>query len=95
MTLAPPKDTDFPFFKKEVKKKEPVSTYYKDHLHVFTVSFIVRPDNKMQYQDVHEHSYAGAAEFVRTHSKNHEVKGIAYKEYWGPSGLVNGEKKFP
>ena len=53
------------------------------------------PDNKMQYQDVHEHTYAGAAEFVRTHSKQHEVKGIAYKEYWGPSGLVNGEKKFP
>ena len=56
-------------------------SHYKDDLHVFTVSFIVRPDNKMQYQDVHEHTYAGAAEFVRTHSKQHEVKGIAYKEY--------------
>ena len=70
-------------------------SHYKDDLHVFTVSFIVLPDTKMQYQDVHEHTYGGAGEFIRTLSKQLQVKSIAYKEYWGPSGLINGERKFP
>lgn len=92
--LVAPKDTDFPFFenKKEVRKEEPVSTYWKDHIHVFTVGYVVRPSTKMEYQDVHEHTYGGAGEFVRSHSKDHDVRSIAYKEYWGPSGLKNGKE---
>ena len=92
MILSPPKQTDFPFFnnKKKEEVEEVSNGNYLDTIHKFKVGFIVRPDNTIQYQELYEHSYAGAADFVRSHSKEHEVVSIAYVEGPLPSGMING-----